>query len=212
MADVPTSDPYRLIPTSRYYPLRFHCARLLLRIAQRTETFIPLAPFLFDTIDSPLFQRRPKPGNLKPFDLELHVRCPKQYEHTRVYADIVASETLFLLLEYYASQSKSIAFPELALPAIVTLKRFAKRSSNRTLSAQIRVLVEKLEANVAWIDGRRNGLAFGPSDRAQLENFLNNPTEAAKAPLLSHLRLQGKVRLQKRAALDKSTQDEIEAD
>lgn len=72
--------------------------------------------------------------------------------------------------------------------------------------------MEKLEANVAWIDGRRNGLAFGPSDRAQLENFLNNPTEAAKAPLLSHLRLQGKVRLQKRAALDKSTQDEIEAD
>ncbi|KAG0150616.1 hypothetical protein CROQUDRAFT_668499 [Cronartium quercuum f. sp. fusiforme G11] len=207
-----TTGVMKLIPTSRYFPLRFHCARLLLRITQRTGTFIPLAPFLFDTIDSALFQRRPKPSNLKPLDLEYLIRCPKQYEHTRVYADTVASETIFLLLEYYASQSDSIAFPEVVLPAIVSLRRFAKHANNRNLASQIRVLVEKLEANATWIEGRRAGVNFGPSDRVQVNRFLENPSEAAKAPLRTHLKLQSKIRNQKRAALDRSVHDTIEAD
>ncbi|EGG05047.1 uncharacterized protein MELLADRAFT_64428 [Melampsora larici-populina 98AG31] len=207
-----TTGVMKLIPTSRYFPLRLHCARLLLRIMQRTGTFIPLAPFLFDTVDSALFQRRPKPSNLKPLDLEYLVRCPKQYEHTRAYADTVANETIFLLLEYYTCQSKSIAFPELALPAIVTLRRFGKTASNRNLASQIRVLVEKLEANSSWIEECRTGLSFGPSDRSQIERFLENSSESSKAPLVSHLRLQSKVRLQKRAVLDRPTQDDIEAD
>ncbi|KAH9816445.1 Noc2p family-domain-containing protein [Melampsora americana] len=207
-----TTGVMKLIPTSRYFPLRLHCARLLLRIMQRTGTFIPLAPFLFDTVDSALFQRRPKPSNLKPLDLEYLVRCPKQYEHTRAYADTVANETIFLLLEYYTCQSKSIAFPELVLPAIVTLRRFGKTASNRNLASQIRVLVEKLEANATWIEECRAGLSFGPSDRSQVESFLQKASEASKAPLVSHLRLQSKVRLQKRAVLDRPTQDAIEAD
>ena len=38
----------RLVPAARYYPLKFHCIRSLNMLAEATDTFVPVAPFLLE--------------------------------------------------------------------------------------------------------------------------------------------------------------------
>ncbi|MBW0471452.1 hypothetical protein O181_011167 [Austropuccinia psidii MF-1] len=204
-----TTGVIKLIPTSRYFPLRFHCIKLLLRLNQKTQNFIPLAPLLLDVFDSPLFKQRPKLTSLKPLDWEYIVRCPKSHENTRIYADGVAEETTYLLLEYFATFCKSIAFPELVLPALVMLKRVCKHLKNQKLVGQLRTLVEKLEANKVWVEERRTKLNFGSQLRKEIDEFLGS-IDSERTPLGNHLKLQAKMRNQKRVALDKSTRNEEE--
>lgn len=37
-----------LVPTHQYYPLRFHCVDILIKLAKDTNTFIPILPYLLE--------------------------------------------------------------------------------------------------------------------------------------------------------------------
>lgn len=195
------------MPTSRYYPLRFHLVRSLLRIVQQTGTYIPLSAPLFEILDSPDLSKRSKPSTLKPLDWEYYLRCPTSYLKTRVYADGLADELIFLLTEYYGALSVSIAFPEIVLPGIVALKRHSKKTGQARLGNQIKVLVEKLESNAKWIEDRREKIEFAPTKRDKVDRFLQGE-DGSKTPLGGHLRLQKKLRDAKRETLEKAAQQE----
>jgi nucleolar complex protein 2 len=64
------------------------------------------------------------------------------------------------------------------------------------------VLVEKLEGNSKWIEDRREKIEYGPGKRDKVDRFLLD--DESVAPLTSHLRLQKKLRDQKRATLEKA--------
>lgn len=197
----------RLVPTSRYYPLRFHLVRALLRIVQRTSTFIPLSTPLFEILNSPELSKRSKPSTLKPLDWEYYLKCPTSYQRTRVYADALAEETIHLLTEFFGgSLSKSIAFPELALPAIVVLKRLSKKTLQNKgqvkLSGSVKILIEKLESNSKWIEQRREVIEFGPMKRDKVERFLKDEDEA-RTPMGTHLKLMRRAREARKATLER---------
>lgn len=197
----------RLVPTSRYYPLRFHLVRSLLRIVQRTSTFIPLSTPLFEILNSPELSKRSKPSTLKPLDWEYYLKCPTSYQRTRVYADALAEETVHLLTEFFGgSLSKSIAFPELALPAIVTLKRLSKKTLQNKgqvkLSGMVKILIEKLESNSKWIEYKREQVEFGPMKRDKVERFLKDEDEA-RTPMGTHLKLMRRAREARKATLER---------
>lgn len=195
-----------LVPTSRYYPLRFHLIRSLLRIVSRTGTYIPLAASLFEILDSPELTKRSKPSTLKPLDWDYYLKCPTAYQRTRVYADALVEELVYLLTEYYGALSTSIAFPELALPAIVTLRRHAKKASTAKqgkLVASVKQLVEKLESNAKWIEQRREKVEFAPNKRDKVDRFLQNE-ETDKTPMGTHLKLQRKLREAKKATMERA--------
>lgn len=44
-----------MIPTSQYYPLRFHCLRMLINIAKESGTFIPVLPFLTEVREKEVY-------------------------------------------------------------------------------------------------------------------------------------------------------------
>ncbi|KAH9451186.1 hypothetical protein Pst134EB_018679 [Puccinia striiformis f. sp. tritici] len=199
----------KLIPTSRYYPLRLHCIRLLMRIIQRTGTFIPLTPFLLDMIDSPLFKKQANPSSLKALDFEYLIRCPKSHENSRVYSDNISEEVSFLILEYHSLYSTSISFPELVLPALITLKKFIKSfNKHPKLISNLKVLIDKLELNKTFIEEKRSTIGFGPKDRIKTLHFLSD-FDSAKSPLGNHFRLQSKLRNQKLVALNQAAHKHI---
>ncbi|GAA5877884.1 hypothetical protein JCM1840_002936 [Sporobolomyces johnsonii] len=193
----------RLVPTSRYYPLRFHLIRSLLRIVQRTGTYIPLSSSLFEILDSPELTKRLKPSTLKPLDWDYYLKCPAAYQRTRVYSDALVEELVYLLTEFYGALSTSIAFPELALPAIVSLKRHAKKTGQAKLASMIKTLVDKLESNARWIEERRDGVEFAPNKRDKVDRFLQGE-DTVKTPMGTHLKLQRKVKEAKRATLERA--------
>lgn len=193
----------RLIPLSRYYPLRLHVLRALVRIVHHCGVYVPIAALVLEVFDAPEFQRRGKGATLRPLDLDTTIRAPAAYVRTRVYADQLADEYAHVLLEFLALQARSIALPELVLPLVVQLRRLLKGSPSARLTDTVRPLLDKMAANAQWIETRRRNVEFAPRDHAAVDAFLAD--EAAEAPLEAALRLANKVRSQRRRLLGQST-------
>ncbi|KAF2638455.1 Noc2-domain-containing protein [Massarina eburnea CBS 473.64] len=198
-----TLGAMRLIPTAQYFPLRFQLIRSLLRISSATATYIPVAPALIEVLNSNEMKKQPKPSTLKALDFNTTIRATKAYLRTRVYQDGIGDQVAELLSEFFVLWSKSIAFPELALPVIVMLKRWVKvmtkkSSGNRNskINSLIALLVQKLEANSKWIEEKRTKVEFAPNDRAGVDAFLKD-VDWEKSPLGAYVSGQRKTREQK---------------
>lgn len=197
----------RLIPTSRYFPLRMHLLRSLLRLMQRTGVFIPLTASLLEMLSAPEFTRKAKGSTLKPLDFTTALRAPAAYVRTRVYADQLAEEVTHLLLEFLAIQSRSIALPELVLPLTAQLKRTLKHTTSSKLSASAKQLLSKVDSTVKLVESKRRCVEFAPNDAQSLHNFLSKRDEyPQETPLEGALRLARKVREQKRKIVETQEQ------
>ncbi|OAR01783.1 hypothetical protein LLEC1_07026 [Akanthomyces lecanii] len=182
-----TLGAMRLIPTALYFPLRFH---LVLASAE--------------------MKKPPKNTTLKAFDFAVAYKASKAYLRTRVYQDGVGEQVVELLGEFMHLWSRSIAFPELALPVVIQLKRWLKQSRSRAqgnkngkLGAQLVLLVQKLEANAKFVEAQRAKVDFAPSNRTQVDNFLRE-LDAAKTPLGAYIIGQRKSRAEKAKLLDEA--------
>ncbi|KAJ4322656.1 Nucleolar Complex 2 protein [Neodidymelliopsis sp. IMI 364377] len=205
-----TLGAMRLIPTAQYFPLRFQLIRSLLRISSATSTYIPLAPALIEVLQTAEMKKPPKPSTLKTLEFSIAIRATKAYLRTRVYQDGVGEQVAELLSEFFLLWTKNIAFPELALPVIVMLKRWVKAmtkkaSGNRNakINSLFALLIQKLEANSKWIEEKRTKIDFAPNDRAGVDGFLKD-VEWEKSPLGAYVSGQRKVREQKMKQLEEA--------
>ncbi|KAF2112188.1 ribosome assembly protein-like protein Noc2 [Lophiotrema nucula] len=205
-----TIGAMRLIPTAQYFPLRFQLIRSLLRISSATSTYIPLAPALIEVLSSSEMKKPPKPSTLKALDFNTTIRATKAYLRTRIYQDGLGEQVAELLSEFFILWTKNIAFPELALPVIVMLKRWVKSMSkknsgnrNTKVTSAIALLIQKLEANSKFIDEKRAKVDFAPRNRAGVEGFLKD-LEWEKTPLGAYVAGQRKAREQKVKMLEQA--------
>ncbi|KAK5134695.1 hypothetical protein LTR08_006210 [Meristemomyces frigidus] len=176
-----TLGALRLIPTATYFPLRFHLLRSLLRLSAATKTFIPLAPALYEVLNSAEMRKAPKASTLKPLDFAVQYRAAKAYLRTRAYQDGVGEQVVELLGEFLGLWARSAAFPELALPVVVMLRRWGKEvgsrvpgrgNRNQKVNAAVGVLVQKVEGNCVFVGERRGKVEFAPGARKGVEGFL----------------------------------------
>lgn len=210
-----TLGAMRLIPTSTYFPLRFHLTRALLRISLSTGTYIPLASSLYEVLNSAEMRKPPKPSTNKALDFAVSVRAPKSYLRTRIYQDGAGEQVVELLSEFLVLWAKNIAFPELALPVLVLIKRWLKDvgphskhpNQNTKLSAAVLLLVQKVEANTKWIELARAKVDFSPNNRAGVDGFLKD-TEWQKTPLGAFVVGQRKQREVKEKILEDARREE----
>ena len=209
-----TLGALRLIPTAQYFPLRFQLIRSLLRISKATGTYIPLAPALYEVLNSAEMRKAPKSSTVKALDFTTAIRAGKSYLRTRVYQDGVGEQVSELLSEFFVLWCKNIAFPELSLPVIVLLKRWLKESSSRSsgnknskVNSLIAIVVQKLDANAKWIEERRAKVEFAPNDRAGVEGFLKD-VDWEKAPLGAYVDSQRKLREEKAKAVEEGRKEE----
>ncbi|KAK3624610.1 Nucleolar Complex 2 protein [Elasticomyces elasticus] len=211
-----TLGAMRLIPTATYFPLRFQLIRALLRISLTTGTYIPLAPALYEVLNSAEMRKAPKAATVKPLDFGTAIRAPKAYLRTRIYQDGVGEQVVELLGEFFVLWTKNIAFPELALPVIIMLKRWLKEVNNRAqgkgnknqkVNTSVQLLVQKLEANGKWVEEKRAKVEFAPNDRRGVDGFLKD-VEWTKSPLGAFVVGQRKTREERARVLDESRRED----
>ncbi|KAK3187144.1 Nucleolar Complex 2 protein [Lecanicillium sp. MT-2017a] len=209
-----TLGAMRLIPTSLYFPLRFHLIRSLLRTSRATDTYIPLASPLLEVLTSAEMKKPPKASTLKAFDFAVSYKASKAYLRTRVYQDGVGDQVVELLGEFMYLWSKSIALPELSLPVTIQLKRWLKQSrsksqgnKNNKFASQLMLLVQKIEANAKFIEERRAQVDFAPKNRTQVDNFLRDFV-AVKTPLGAYIVGQRKSRAERAKLLEQARKEE----
>lgn len=210
-----TLGAMRLIPSPQYFPLRFYLIRSLIRLARHSGVFIPLMPVLMEILSSTTITKPAKGTTLQSLDFDHVIRASKHYLGTRVYQDGVCEQFIELSGEFFALYCKSIAFPELCIPVVVSLKRFVKRSKNVKFNKQIQKLVEKLDQNAKYIEQHRNSVTFGPLNRAEVDAFLKNePWE--KTPLGAYVVVQREIKEEKlrilRESMELEKQSEEEKD
>ena len=196
-----------LIPTSQYFPLRFQLMNSLLRLSRATTTYIPLGPAIYEVLQSNEMRKPPKQSTLRPLDLTTNIRAPKQYLKTRVYQDGLGEQICELLSEFLVLWCRNIAFPELALPLTVMIKRWLKdaqsdRNGNRNhkINTAIKLVLHKIELNAKFVEEKRAKVDFAPSNRAGVEGFLKE-VEWEKMPLGAFVVGQRKIRDEKAKVL-----------
>lgn len=209
-----TLGAMRLIPTSTYFPLRFHMMRSLLRLSRATGTYIPLAPALLEVLNSAEMKKPPKPSTLKSLDFASNYKAQKSFLRTRIYQDGIGDQVAELLSEFFVLWSTSIAFPELALPVIVMMKRWLKDAGhkqngnkNNKINSAFLLVVQKLEANAKWIEEKRSKVDFAPNDRAGVDGFLKG-FEWEKTPIGAFVVGQRKQREEKHKMLEEGRREE----
>eukprot|EP01087_Luapelamoeba_hula_P014176 TRINITY_DN4116_c0_g1_i2.p1 TRINITY_DN4116_c0_g1~~TRINITY_DN4116_c0_g1_i2.p1 ORF type:complete len:772 (+),score=170.61 TRINITY_DN4116_c0_g1_i2:124-2439(+) len=145
-----------LVPTPRYYPLRFHCLRLLLRIAESNHTFINVFPYILQVLDAQAFKKG-KPANAKPLDFAYVLKAGPSHVGTKVYMKGVYEEAMVLLRGGLSVYSHSVAFPELVVPTLSHVKRFRREVGDASISKDLITFIQKVEHNANFVRGFRSG-------------------------------------------------------
>lgn len=207
----------KLISNTRSYPFHFHIIRSMLHLSRHTKTFIPLSPYIVPIITSSLAFKKPKQSTLRPLDFETNIRTPAQYLKTRIYIEGLVDEGVFILAEWLSSTpvQGSIAFPEIIVPIVVTLRKAlksAKSVSKNSLGKEIGIvkgLVERAEESAKWMEQQRKGVGFAPGQMSEVERW-ESGLKVDDSPLAKYVRVQQKVRAKRRSLLDKAVRGENE--
>lgn len=67
----------KLVPSSRYYPLLFHCVNLIQRLSARAKVFVPCAAMLLDVLENPGLCKKPKASTDAAPNLHMAIRLGK---------------------------------------------------------------------------------------------------------------------------------------
>eukprot|EP00762_Andalucia_godoyi_P003089 ANDGO_01065.mRNA.1 Nucleolar complex protein 2 homolog len=208
------SAAIRLVPTGRFFPLRFACVKMLNTLSRHTGFYIPVFPFLLEVAAHFTDSKVSKDGSgsmasSKIVDLTCLLRVSKTILRSRGYHDACLAEMLELCTEQYAILARSIAFPEMTFITLKSLKKFAKDTRSPAIKKKIGALIDKLEENSRLIVKKRDDANIAPKDVEQAHAFGDLLTENAELPIEKFYRQEKEKRDRERKALaDAALQDD----
>merc|ERR550517_534553 len=159
----------RLIPTPKYYPLRFHCAKILREISASTGTFIPVLPLYLEVLNTFNFKKKAKKVSMKPLDFSCILKLSKSQMLENGFKDATIEEVYGGMLSYMADNSNKISFPELVTPLLFQLKDFLKTCKVQNYSKKMKGLLDKTAANQKMIETRRKHVSFGVGESQKIQ-------------------------------------------
>lgn len=188
----------KLIPTSQYYPLRFHCVHMLIQLSKQTATFIPVLPFILEVLTAFNFNKAHKKVSMKPLDLTCILRLSKSQLQENGFKDAIIEKIYTQLLEYLASEAHTISFPDMVIPAVIQLKKFVKECKSPNYSRMMKQVQEKIEENCRAIEAERRKVSFALTDRKAIDAWETN-MKLKGTPLVSYYESWNKMNIQKMA-------------
>ncbi|KLO16607.1 Noc2-domain-containing protein [Schizopora paradoxa] len=195
----------KLVPSSRSFPFHLHILRSLIHLSSHTEVYIPLPPYLLPIITASLAPTsKPKSSTLRPIDLETAIRAPGQYQRTRVFLSTVLEEAIFLLATWLAARpvQASVAFPEVVVPVLVSLRKGLKKASGGKEAAMVKGLVDRVEECARIVAEKRKGVNFGPKALHEVRAW-ERALDVEETPLGKYVKSQAKLREKRRQLVEK---------
>eukprot|EP00804_Cyclotella_cryptica_P029497 CCRYP_011289-RA/>CCRYP_011289-RA protein AED:0.13 eAED:0.13 QI:268/1/1/1/1/1/2/130/893 len=173
----------RLVPITRYTPLRLHCVRLLQQLAASTESFIPTTFLLLGVLDSKEVRAKPlrddgrgksnankSKSTVRGVRLPLILKLPKEGTlRTIEQLDAVLKETFLLLNREIDLYRYSPGFPEFTFVILQRLRKFNKEVNNGRWRAYSKGSIELCEKYSSFIVQERATLVDAPKDVRRLE-------------------------------------------
>ena len=77
------------------------------------------------------------------------MKVPKKVQTSKSFQSSIVSESVSILAEFYNIYCYNIAFPELALPATVALKKFIKTATVSTLKKRAQQLIDNVNKKIS---------------------------------------------------------------
>ncbi|KAJ3645540.1 hypothetical protein Zmor_023186 [Zophobas morio] len=161
----------KLVPTTQYYPLRFHVVQILMDLSRDTSVFIPILPFILEVLTSYDFNKKHQKVSMKPLQFMCLLRASKSQMMENGFKDAIIEAVYGLLLEYLASYSHSISYPDLSLLCVIQIKQFLKKCNNANYNRKIKQLMEKIEQNSQFIETERSKVTLNITDFKQIEGW-----------------------------------------
>ena len=196
----------KLVPSSRYTPLRLRCVKMLISFSKTTDVYVPISPLLLSVLSMSELKSPPTGGAGRHTDWLYTIRLPKSLLRTSTFHEQTVMEVVDLLTMHTAQYACHISFPELAYTTVVALKHFASASPVERFRKQVRALVAALEQNSAWVMQRRSNVDFAPKDLEDVDAFQKDCEKTNKSPLAKFAK--EKVESRKRREAAARTQNE----
>jgi len=163
-----TLGTIKLVKGQKFYPLKFHCAKVLTEVSLATGTFIPVLPIYVDILNSYDFNKKSKSMSFKPMDFTCVLKVPTNLQKLSGFKDSIIEEIYGGMLKYLAMHSHKIGFPELITPMVIQARSFFKNCKSSSYTKQIKQILEKATANGKLIETKRRSVTFGVSDAKEI--------------------------------------------
>jgi nucleolar complex protein 2 len=196
----------KLIPTARYFPLRFYCLQTLIELMQKTGVYIPLSSYCLEVLESVEMKRRVRSNPGRPLDIGSLLKVSKTQVNSSQYQEAVFQNVFELAVEFYAAIACSISFPESVFLDTKRLRTFLKKNKSRHASDKFRPLLEKLEENAKYINAQRANVGFSPKDTEDIKRWQDQLTAKGQNPFLRYAKVC-RASVKARQAMLASTQD-----
>lgn len=162
----------KLVPSSRYVPLRLHLIKALVKLSTATNTFIPVLPYLTEILD---ILERTKKYKSTPIDDKVNfnviLKVPNDFVNHQRFAELCVQRVYDLTLEYTAQQSHLISFPELVLVYNVRVKKFLKNWKNPNDCKLLKQLMDKIIESAKLIENKRTASAISVTEFDKIDAF-----------------------------------------
>uniref|UniRef100_A0A1B0CXE3 C2H2-type domain-containing protein n=1 Tax=Lutzomyia longipalpis TaxID=7200 RepID=A0A1B0CXE3_LUTLO len=174
----------KLIPTAQWFPLRFHCIRVLINLTKSTRIFIPVLPFILEILQSATFNKKHTQISLNAMPFTCILRCTRPQLEELSFRTQVTENIFSTSLEYLAAESYSLTFPDLVVPAIVNLKQYLKTCQVAATSRKLKQLLDLIIDNSRIIEAERMKINFSLRDAALIQSW-ETQMENNGTPLLT---------------------------
>ncbi|CRK94794.1 CLUMA_CG008288, isoform A [Clunio marinus] len=194
----------KLKSSANYFPLRFHCVKILIDISRATKVFIPILPYILEVLNSNTFNQQHKKLAMKPISFTCILRIQKGHLDENSFRDEVVEQVYGMTLECLINECTSIAFPDLVVPHVMALNHFIKNTKNPNYAKKLKQLTEKIVEQSNYVDSRRNKINFSLNDANFIKSWeINLRTGQTPLEVFYNQWQQTNVKKLKRQKIDK---------